>query len=82
MMPRYHQEGLKPSGIKGAIGRLVLGPGNPLDGARVKRLKITPAGSTSCELLEAHGAWARGDRVTVGPGTFRRDEEGPRAGGS
>lgn len=71
-MPRYRPDGIKPTGIKGALGQLMLGPGNPLNGARVKRIRLNPCGSTACEMIEAKGAYAVGDRVTVGAGEFRR----------
>ena len=57
-------------GVRGTLGILAVGKGNPLQGARVKRLVLTPTGSTKCEMLETRGAWNTGDVVLVGPGMF------------
>ena len=61
------------AGIENAVGTLQLSTDNPLRGARVKRLRVTPSGSTNCEMLEDRGAYKTGDRLTVAAGEFRRD---------
>lgn len=56
----------------GLKGTLDLGLGNPLDGAHVLiRRKSARTGAITVEILERHGAYAKGDSVVVQPCNFK-----------
>lgn len=72
-MPRYKKFGEAPTGIKGVVGVLILSTENPLNGARVRRVKLTPGGSTVVEMIDdEHPEKQSGSRFSVAAGIFQR----------
>jgi hypothetical protein len=67
------KKSMMPTGIKGAEGTLSLSEGNPLRGARVRRVRMTPTGNTVVELLQETAAKSAGFRFVVPAGIFQRD---------